>query len=95
MIYRIDFDGEVAQILRHLHPQQKSKIKMALKSLSRDPFLGKPLEDELRGFYSFRLGRLRVIYKFFKQKRHLHIVVIGPRSTIYDNLAQELLKEKK
>lgn len=95
MIYRIDVDGEVAQLIRQLHPNRKKKIKQALKAMARDPLQGKPLQEELSGFMSYRVGTLRIIYTIDEKKKNIHIVALGPRRCIYEETEKELYRYKK
>lgn len=45
------------------------------------PEIGKPLRRELEGLWSARVGSYRVIYRW--SSRHLVVVLVGPRATIY------------
>ena len=64
----------------HLH--LKHKIRAALIDILVDPACGKPLKEELSGYWSLRVGRLRVIYR--PDQQGVEIVALGPRNTIYD-----------
>lgn len=86
MRYRIDVDSTTAQFLRHMHPVQKQTVKASLDDLARDPFIGKQLQRELTGLYSYRVGRYRIIYAINKEAKEINIVTIGPRSSVYETL---------
>ncbi len=66
----------------------KGKIKSALKEILQDPSCGKPLSEELSGLHSYRIGRIRIIYRV--EGRLVSLLTIGPRSTIYQKVALEI-----
>ena len=94
MTYRLDMDQETRVLIGHMSPYRKRRIKASLKAIANDPFEGKPLQDELAGLYSYRIGSLRTIYSVERSKRTVHVVAIGPRRTVYDELERELLRKK-
>jgi mRNA-degrading endonuclease RelE of RelBE toxin-antitoxin system len=51
-------------------------------ALRDQPDIGKPLKREFEGFWSARVGRHRVIYRW--SSRLLVVVLVGPRTTIYE-----------
>jgi len=87
---RIKLPAEVAVLIRNLHPQIKRKIRSALEEIQADPTSGKQLRGELAGFRSFRLGKIRIIYR--GKDGIIEIVAIGPREVIYFETAL-LLKQ--
>lgn len=79
------------QILRHLHPDIKRLIRRALNDLAKEPHKGKPLQEELFGLWSLPVGRHRIVYEI--QEKAIAVVLIGPRSDVYERL-RELLAER-
>lgn len=55
-----------------------------------DSMAGKPLQDELLGLRSYRLGRFRIVYQVNTSRHRIHVVVIGPRKTVYEDLTRDL-----
>jgi mRNA interferase RelE/StbE len=80
--FKLKVPDETAALVRSLHPNLKRKIKAALQSILADPQTGKALKNELAGLRSFRVGKLRVVYRV--KERVIEIVAIGPRKTIYE-----------
>lgn len=78
----IRIPDDVAELVRHSHPQLKARIKAAFKEILDDPTCGKVLKDEREGLRSYRLTRFRIIYRI--GRRSLEIVAIGPRRFIYE-----------
>ena len=79
------------RILRHLHPDTKRSIRKALDELSTDPYMGKPLKEELAGLWSLPVSHHRLIYQV--ETGAITIVFIGQRRDVYERLRQ-LLMEK-
>lgn len=86
--------NETVELIRTMHPDIKKKIKAALQTVLNDPHSGKELKDELEGLQSFKVGKLRVIYKTAKDKGIIEVVAVGPRKTIYEETLRLLQREK-
>ena len=82
----------VRDLIRHLDPQMKRKVREALRDILRDPHSGKPLQRELDGYWSLRIGRHRIIYR--PDDAGSEIVAVGPRKSIYEELARHALAER-
>lgn len=82
----------VRELVRHLPPEMKKKVRDALADVLADPGCGKPLQRELDGYWSLRLGRLRIIYR--PDGAGSEIVAIGPRKTIYEDMARQVMSER-
>lgn len=79
-------------LIRHLHPVLKKKMRNALEIIQVNPFSGKALRDELEGLMTFRVGHLRVIYRV--STNLIEIVAIGPRKNIYAETFRLIRREK-
>ncbi len=77
----------VAEVIRHLPPELKRRIKAALHALSRDPALGEPLERELEGLWKYLVRRFRIVYAIDRAARRVKIFAVGHRRTIYEAAA--------
>lgn len=80
---RLRIPDELAALIRGMHPVLKHRVRAALEAVLNDPAAGKALKEELSGFRSYRVGRLRVIYRC-TSRNDIEIVAIGPRLTIYE-----------
>ena len=81
-------------MIRGMHPDLKRKVKSALKRILENPSSGKPLKEKLTGLCSYRIGRIRIIYKP-ADRRIIEIVAIGPRKSIYRETYRLVKKDKK
>ena len=93
MSYKLRIQNDTVSLIRDMHPQLKKKIRAALKEITDDPHTGKALKDELEGLWSYRIKRIRVIYRF-TSKKYIDIIALGPRINIYEE-TYKLLKKKK
>ncbi len=84
--YRIRIPPDVQLFLKHLPPLLKSKIRGALEELEKDPWMGKPLKEKLRGFHSYRVSKYRIVYQMRNEDLLIQIVEIAERSIIYQKV---------
>ena len=68
MPYTLRISNDIVSLIRGLHPQLKKKIRAALMEITDDPHTGKALKDELKGMWSYRIKRIRIIYRFTGKK---------------------------
>ena len=85
---RLRLAPDVREAIRSLHPDLKRRVRRALDRLCIAPDAGKPLTQELSGWRSLRVGRVRVIYR--ERGTTLEVAAIGPRSSIYFDAATRL-----
>jgi mRNA interferase RelE/StbE len=90
--YRLKIPDEIADLIRNLHPELKSRVKAALKSILNDPYSGKALKDELKGLRSYKVRRFRLIYRI-ASKKIIELIAVGPRKNIYAETFRLVSKE--
>ena len=90
-MYKIRVPHRVRELVREMHPHLKRKIKASMRIVLSNPNEGKVLKGELAGLRSFRVGRLRIIYRV--ERNVVEIVAIGPRERIYEETFLILKKE--
>ena len=90
-MYKIRVPHRVRELAREMHPHLKRKIKASMEIVLSNPNEGKVLKDERTGLRSFRVGRLRIIYRV--ERNVIEIVAIGPRERIYEETFLILKKE--
>jgi mRNA interferase RelE/StbE len=83
---------DLASLIRGMHPGLKKKVKASLEIILSDPTSGKALREDLSGLRSFKIGRLRIVYKV--SKTEVQIVAIGPRSRIYEVTSRLVRQER-
>jgi len=86
--HRLEMSQAVRNLITHLPPDLKRKVRAAFKSIAVDPYQAKELKDELVGLRSYRLGSARIIFRLNGQI--VEIIAFGPRRDIYERVAAEL-----
>jgi mRNA interferase RelE/StbE len=79
-----------AEVIRHLPPSIKRGVKQAIRGIAANPDCGEPLQRELAAYRKFKVRRFRIVYTFDRRRRILRITAVGPRQTIYEDLAERL-----
>ncbi|EKD42054.1 MAG: hypothetical protein ACD_73C00349G0002 [uncultured bacterium] len=90
--FKIEYTGVVKKIILHLTPSLKPLIKSAIELLPTNPYLGKPLQNELFGLMSYRVKRFRVVYRIMEKTKKIQIIYVGHRKDVY-LLMKELLEK--
>jgi mRNA interferase RelE/StbE len=90
--YKLKMTDETRELIRHLHPAIKQKVRVALAEILEDPSCGKALRGELQGLRSFRVSKFRIIYRAMAQV--IEVVALGPRRSIYEETLRLLQVEE-
>ncbi len=93
VLYRLRAPPQIAALIGGLHPQIKKKIRSALALIVANPLSGKALKDELDGLWSFRIGRIRIVYRI-ATGRVVELIAIGPRERIYEETYRLIAKTR-
>lgn len=93
-MYRLRLPNHLVELIKGLHPEIKRKIRGSLKDILAEPFIGKPLKDELSGLMSLRVSRFRVVYRIVKP-REIQVIAIGPRDRIYEETYRIIRREER
>ena len=88
--YRIEMPQATRDLFRHLPPQLKGKVKVALRDIADNPYRAKELREDLTGLRSYPIAKARLIYRIAGAT--VEIVAFGPRADIYERAAAELSK---
>jgi len=84
-VYKVVYLDQVEEDLRKLDKSIAKKILVRIESyLAKDPKgLGKPLKGEFQGYWRYRWGDYRVIYKISEQEILVIILRISHRKFVY------------
>ena len=94
-IWKLHVPDPLVAMVRRLHPDLKRKVRASLATISQAPRAGKSLRDELEGLRSLRVGRLRIIFRILNEERTVEIVVIGPRTNIYEETLRFVTRDSR
>ena len=83
MSFHLVIPKQVQKELDRIDIRYKDRILGTLQSLKSDPFMGKKLNGEYQGYWSYPVWPYRIIYKIYKNDLVVLIVKIGHRQGIY------------
>ena len=86
--YRLEMSQAVRNLITHLPPELKRKVRTAFRAIAADPHQAKELKDDLVGLRSYRLGNARIIFRLIGPT--VEVIAFGPRRNIYERVAAEL-----
>lgn len=66
---------------KKLSSESQRRIAEEVMLLETDPAVGKPLHGELKGLFSLRVGRYRVVYEI--QERTIVLHAVAHRRAVY------------
>ena len=91
-LWRVVYSETSLKQARSLRPSIKPVVKSRIEELQEDPYLGKPLERELAGYYSYRAKRFRIIYKIDHATGTIQIYYMGRRKDVYELFRETLIR---
>ena len=94
MDYFVKLTRTAAAAVINLHPDIKKKVKRSFKELAADPYSGKELQEELAGFFTYRIKSYRIVYKVAESEKNIIVYMIGHRRDVYELFA-ELINAQK
>jgi mRNA-degrading endonuclease RelE of RelBE toxin-antitoxin system len=56
---------------------ERQQVLTALEAIDEDPITGAPLMDPLRGYWSYRTGELRIVYRIMPEARFVVVLSIA------------------
>lgn len=83
MKYHILKNDNFLKALEKLPGKDQYRVVLAISYLEDDPYLGKKLSGNLKGYYSLRVWPYRVLYTLNKLEITVTIKTVGHRKDIY------------
>ncbi|OGK19016.1 hypothetical protein A3D80_03480 [Candidatus Roizmanbacteria bacterium RIFCSPHIGHO2_02_FULL_40_13b] len=83
MAYQVKLKPTVEKKLKKIPKKEYNRILSAFISLSINPLIGKKLEGEYKGSYSFRMWPYRIIYQIYQHQLLILVIKIGHRQGVY------------
>ena len=90
---RVELDPQVADFVRSLAPEPRRRLRDGLRGLEKESGDLKQLEADLAGYVRLRVGRHRVIVRFYSEagERVARCVFAERRAVVYE-LFSEILR---
>lgn len=83
MRHKVDFSREAASVYKAFNDKMQRRIRRARDLLSENPFAGKKLTGDLKGYFSYRVGSYRILYIIDTNEKKVYIAAIGHRKDVY------------
>ena len=83
-MYELRIPGSIRNQIKKLPEKYRLSAISALQDIKSNPKLGKPLERELKGKFSYQFGPYRFVYKVRFKEKVVEIVKFGHRRLIYN-----------
>jgi mRNA-degrading endonuclease RelE of RelBE toxin-antitoxin system len=64
---------------RGLSDAERAAVRRTLETIDEDPIIGAPLFDPMRGYWSFLVDGLRIVYRIMAEARFVVILSITRR----------------
>ncbi len=86
MVYKILYKASVERDLKAIDKTYRLRILNKIENeLALNPKeLGKPLKGQYKGFWFFRIGEYRVVYKVSVEEILILVLKIGHRKDVYN-----------
>ena len=82
-MYKLVISVRAEKQITKLRKIYQEALLEALEDIKENPLLGKPLNRELSGLFSYRGGIYRIIYKVNVKEKIVQVMSAGHRSTVY------------
>lgn len=83
MLYHLRIKRSAEKQLERIPKNHRLRIVAMFAKLQQDPFIGKRLEGEYKGYFSVRIWPYRVIYFIYQAQLLIFIVDVGHRQGVY------------
>lgn len=83
MKYTVLLSRQAEKFYKKLEEKLKAQVRECLLGLEDQAYAGKRLHGDLKGNYSLRVGKLRIIYTISEKDKIVYVIAMGLRKTIY------------
>ncbi|MCP8307466.1 MAG: type II toxin-antitoxin system RelE/ParE family toxin [archaeon] len=86
-MFTIIYSRRALRSLKGLDKDTSKRIFQKIEELSSNPFSIRFKKIRGTNCYAIRIGGYRVIYSVYFDKKEIHVLLIGPRETVYEELS--------
>lgn len=83
-MFELRISKKAEKQIKKLKQEYQIEIIEALSEIKEDPLLGKALDRDLNGRFSYRFGVYRIIYKVDQKDKIVEVLSAGHRSVAYN-----------
>ena len=85
-MWTVKLSKQVDDFLESLTGKYRSQVENALDDIAVDPYIGKQLLGELKGYWSLRSGDYRLIYLIKRTEIVVEVLRLQHRKEVYERL---------
>lgn len=92
----VELSGQVNEFVKRQPPESRHRLRLALRSLSREQGDIKALEGPLTGLYRLRIGRYRILFAYSATSRGsplIQCLFAECRDVVYE-VFEQLMSER-
>lgn len=83
MEFQVKLKPRAEKYLKKLPKFDYYRILAALVVLAKNPFVGKKMEGEYKGYHNYRVWPYRIIYQIYKKDLLILVIRLGHRQGAY------------
>ncbi|MBI4224456.1 MAG: type II toxin-antitoxin system RelE/ParE family toxin [Deltaproteobacteria bacterium] len=83
-MWTLKLSQQASRFYEGLAGKHKKQMAHAFDKLALDPYIGKPLKGELKGYWSYRVGVYRMIYVIRQMQIIVEVLRIQHRKEVYE-----------
>lgn len=83
-MWTLKISEQPARFYTKLNNKEQQRMAAAFDFLQQNPWTGKPLKGELKGYWSYRVGMYRIIYKIEESQLIIYVLRIHHRKEVYE-----------
>ena len=85
-MWTIRLSTQAFEFLQTVQAKSKRQLENGLHCLHLDPYTGKALKGELKGYWSYRVGQYRMIYVIKNKEVIVEVLRIHHRKEVYEKM---------
>lgn len=83
-MFKLIISPKAQKELKRIKKTYQPAVKLAFEDIKEDPEIGSPLDRNLTGKFSYRVGVYRIIYKINQDDKVVNILSAGHHGVIYN-----------
>lgn len=83
-MWTLKVSTQAGRFYAKLQGREQRRVAAAFDLLRENPRAGKPLRGELKGYWSYRVGTYRILYKIKASEIVVYVLRIQHRKEVYE-----------
>jgi len=83
-MWTVKISDQASRFYARLHGRDQQRLAAVFERLREDARSGKPLKGELHGYWSYRMGVYRIIYRIEESEVVVSVLRVQHRKEVYE-----------